>query len=108
LRAASAKAKMPQAHPPDTTGDATPCLMPSRSSARASGSPLISLRSSSGSVRARDAGRGWRSASGSRDQTGARQGTASAPARSHPKALPGSGGTASTFGTCHSGSASRR
>jgi hypothetical protein len=30
-RAASAKAEMPQAHPPDTTSDATPCLMPSSS-----------------------------------------------------------------------------
>jgi hypothetical protein len=35
---------MPEAHPPDTTGDATPCLMPSPSSAHTSGSPLISLR----------------------------------------------------------------
>jgi hypothetical protein len=31
-RASSAKAKMPEAHPPDTTNEATPCLMPSSSS----------------------------------------------------------------------------
>jgi transposase len=43
-RAPSANTKTPEAHPPDTTGDATPCLMPSPSSAHTSGSPLMSLR----------------------------------------------------------------
>jgi len=49
------KRKMPEAHPPDPTNEATLCLMPSSSSAHAYEPPLMSLRPTTPSARIWDA-----------------------------------------------------